>query len=144
MIHSLQVSGKIQTSRKVSLLSYLEGSAKNSSLLEGADLEAKSIFFFAVILLLQNLNCFSMSIRLHQEVFILRVRVVQLLVSLFISQRIPKQKRLFWNLEHSFSQTEVFAVLMNSTRWTITQETFYMKRWSSKLFLLPRLVSFVL
>jgi len=73
----------------------LEDAAKPSRPQEKEDAEEKSISYFVEILQQLNLSFFNMYIRLRLEGFILQVKDLQLLVSLFISQKILKLEKLF-------------------------------------------------
>lgn len=107
-------------------------------------LEEKLTYCFVVILQLQNHSCSSMFTKLHLEVFTRQAKEVQQLVSQFTSLRIRRQKKLYWSLALLYCLTEAFAALMSSTKWMITQGTFFTKRWNNKQYRLQRLESFVL
>jgi hypothetical protein len=76
----LQVFGKIKMLKKVFYANFLVDAVKNSHRVVEEDSEEKSIFFYVVTLQQLRVSFYNMFIRLPQEVFILRVKVVQLLV----------------------------------------------------------------
>ena len=72
----LLVFGKIKMLSVEFYASFLVVAVKSFLKVEEVDSEEKSISYFVVTLQQQNLNFFSMFIKLHQEVFIHQVREV--------------------------------------------------------------------
>ena len=77
-------------SKKEFFANFLVDAVSNFKILEKEDSEEKLTFFYVVIHQPQNPNFFNMFIKLHQEVFIPLVKEVQLLVSLYMLQKIQK------------------------------------------------------
>ena len=111
---------------------------------EEDDSEVKSIVCLLEILQQQNLKFCSMFIRLLQEEFTHQVKVHQLSVLQPTFQKILKQEKMFLNQEHLYFQIKESVVLMSLIKWMRTQESFYMKLWSNKLFQSLKLELFVL
>jgi hypothetical protein len=129
-------------SKKVFYVNYLEDVVRHSLLQDEEDLEEKLTSSFVVIHPQPNLSFYNTFIKLPLEVSIPLVKVHQLSVSQYTSPKTQKLRKSFLRVEHSFYQIEESAASMSSIRWMITQELFFMRLWSNKLFPLPRLVLF--
>jgi hypothetical protein len=77
-------------SRRVSCANSLEVSQRSSHRVEEADSEERSISYSVVTPQLPRVSSYNMFTRLLQEVFILLVKVVQLLVLLSMLLKIQK------------------------------------------------------
>ena len=130
--------------RKVFFANFLVAVANLSVHLVEDVSEVKSIFCSVVILQPPSLSFCSMFIRLRREVFILPVKDLLQSVLPSMSPRMSKPKKLFLRVELWSSLIEVFAASMSSIKWMITQELFFMKPWSNRLFPSLKLVLFAL
>jgi hypothetical protein len=132
LTHSLLVSGKTMTSRRVSSASCSVVAPRSSPNLEEAGSEVRSISYSVVIHQQLRVSFCNMCIKLLHVAFTHQAKAPQPSVSLSISQKIQRLVKSYLKVVPSYSLIEEYAASTSSIRWTTALESSSTKLWSNR------------